>query len=485
MPSLFKTSASGIVWLIVQSGAARLIGFLAQLILARLLMPSDFGVIALAQSVAAIITVLTGFGLDDVIMSRSRLLRLWLAPAFWASLSFSLLGAALLFVGSPIAVHLYRSPALTGLLGILAVSMPLTALCVVPDACLRANLKFRFVAVYGTAEFIGIQAATVLFAWFGFGPYSFVLPVPMAAIVKAAVFWTAARPPVVWKFRRQQTRLILLSGSAVFGQKLLTAMRNNADYALLGIVATKSSVGLYFLAFKLAAMPVYTLANGITGALFPAFAQLRGDPKRQLTAALCASRIIAFAVLPFSFLQAALSGPVIHIFFGVKWQGASSLVSILSVGLAFDLVPCVLGSMMSANGKFRLQWLFSLFSFPVFAMLIVIGWFAHGTTGVAAGVAAFFVIVAPIYSYFAARSFGARVSDILKIYVPPTLCAGVAVGSARMIASLPGVRDHELEVLIVTSVLGGILYILLSLLFSRAPMSDTVDRFTLLLARTS
>ncbi len=485
MRSLTKESASGMAWLLMQSGGGRVIGFFAQILLARLLTPADFGDIALVTSVAAVISTLVGFGVDDVVLSRSRKLHVWVTPAFWVSLSFSLLGAIALLAASPLVVRLYRNHALFGLLAVLASSLPLGALATVPNACLRARLRFRFIATYATLELLGTQLLTISLAWRGFGAYSFVIPIPLAALARTIVFWYAARPPKGSRLRWWQLRILLRSGSTVFGQKLMTSLRENGDYLLLGVLARKSEVGLYFMAFRLAAVPVYTLVNSMSGVLLPTLARLRGEPVRQRAAALSASRAVALAVIPLSFLQAAVSGSLLRVFFGAKWEGAAGMLSILTLGLAFDAIPCVAGALLTANGRFGAQWRWSVVSIPAFFFLISAGGIAWGALGVAMGVAVFFMLSAPGYSYFALRFSGCSVRDVADIYLPPTVCSAAAVGLALGVARLPHLQGRDLTTIAVICGFTLVTYTLSVRWLSPAATQEAMQKLALIWGRAA
>ena len=97
-------------------------------------------------------------------------------------------------------------------------------------------------------------------------------------------------------------------------------------------------VGAYFFAFRLAIQPVQLLAGNLSNVLFPILAQLRGDPARQGEAALKASRVLSYVVMPYCFLQAAVAKPLLTLVFADKWLAAIPLMQILSIGLAFDAV---------------------------------------------------------------------------------------------------------------------------------------------------
>lgn len=484
MRSLTKESVTGFAWLLLQTGSARVIGFCAQILLARLLAPADFGDIALVTSLGAVIATLAGFGVDDVVLSRSRCLHVWVTPAFWVSLGFSLVGACALLAFAPFAAQVYSSRTVPGLLAILASSLPLGALATVPRAYLRTQLRFRFMAAYATAELLATSLLTIILAWRGHGAYGFVIPIPLAALVRAIVFWRVAQSPRAGKPRRWHVRVLLRSGATVFGQKIVTSLRENGDYLLLGVMARRSEVGLYFMAFKLAAVPVYTLVSSMAGVLFPALAQLRNEPARQRAAALSASRAVALTVIPLSFLQAALSPSLLHVFFNERWAGAAAMLSILTLGLAFDAIPCVASSLLTANGKFREQWFWSVASIPAFFLLIGAGCKMGGGVGVALGVAVFFMLSAPSFSYYALRLSGCTWRDVAVIYLPPTICSAAAVCFGLLVARVPQIYGRDLAMIAVVGAISLLTYPFAVRWLSPAATRDAMRKLSLMWGRT-
>ena len=205
----------------------------------------------------------------------------------------------------------------------MAINLPLGAASTVPVVKLRAELNFRYLGSYATAETVAIQF------WLpspvpprGLGAYSFVLPLPVAAGIKAIIFWWKAPLPIRPGHRRLQYRHLVGSGLMVLSTRVMIAAVNQGDYIVLGLLASQSVVGVYFFAFRLAAQPLQMLAGSFGGVLFPAFRQLENDPARQMDAALRASRILAYSITPVCFLQAAEAGPLLHLMFGNRWNGA-------------------------------------------------------------------------------------------------------------------------------------------------------------------
>ena len=233
--SLRRSALIGTSWLLAQNLGTRVISFASQIILAKLLAPGDFGTIGLALTVTTLASVVANFGVDDVLLQRQKSLRFWASAGFATSLGLSLLSFLGVVMLAPAAASIYRAPVLLRLLPLMAIAMPLTALSTVPMAKIRADLNFRFLAAYTTAELAGIQLLTIALAVSGFGVYSFAIPVPVMALVRAIAFWWTARPQF-GRLRLRQLRMIGANSAAAFGTKILTACVSQGDYFVLGLV---------------------------------------------------------------------------------------------------------------------------------------------------------------------------------------------------------------------------------------------------------
>jgi len=141
---LSRSALIGTSWLLVQNAGTRVISFGSQIILAKLLAPSDFGNIGLALTVTTLASVVANFGVDDVLLQRQRTLRFWASPAFVTSLGLGLFSFLAVVGIAPLAALIYRSPILLSILPLMALALPLTALSTVPTAQIRARLDFGF-----------------------------------------------------------------------------------------------------------------------------------------------------------------------------------------------------------------------------------------------------------------------------------------------------------------------------------------------------
>jgi O-antigen/teichoic acid export membrane protein len=456
--SLTRSSVFGVAWLLMQNAGGRAIGLLGQLVLAGLLHPADFGVVALAYSVATVIGTLASFGIDDVLLSRVRKIKLWVRYAPLLNLALAMAGAAVTLAAAPAATAIYANSLVGSLIAILALGVPFTALSAVPSVILQSQFRFRFLAIYSTLELAAVQIATIALALANFGAYSFVIPFPLAAAAKAIIFWRVTNTKLAWKIRPWVWKHLLSAGFAVFGQRLFLEVRNNADRIVLGLLASDAVVGLYFFAARLAVVPTYTLIASLGRVLLPALAHLRSDPVRQLAATLRASRLMALVVLPLAMLQSVLAAPLLHLLFGEKWMGSVPPLQILSIGLAFDVVPCVAGMLTSANGKFRFQLAWTALPLPFFLVLIICGGWLGSATGLAFGVAIFYVLFAVAYTYSALRSFGCSIGAVLQIYIIPLGCSLLAIGPPAALLQLGYLAGSDLGSIIAITAWSGVVY---------------------------
>lgn len=444
--------------MLAQSAVARICSLFNQLALAVLLQPVDFGLIGLAYTVTTLASCLVNVGLDDVLLQRPTVLGLWIGPAFWINMLLALAAGAVVVIVAPFAASIYHTPDLTGLLALLALAIPLGALASVPGIILRARMQFGFVAAYGAAELFVQTLMTVGLAEYGFGAYSFAIPAPVLALARAVVWWLLVAGIQNLRPKRKRWRYLVRSTTTVFITRLIVTSIEQGDYVVLGLIASQQAVGGYYFGFRLAAQPLWILAGNLCNVLYPVFTQLSVEPKRQGEAALKASTLLSFCVIPFAFVQAAVAAPLVMVLFSEKWMSSIPIIRLLSIGLALDAVSWVARTLLSARGEFTTGLLYLLIQAPIFFFLVVAGALLGGAEGVAWGVCSFYVFTQPIYVYSVYKRFGIKSTDVVLLYVKPICYAATSVGSGLALSALPWMSDHPLLQAAIISTAGVGLY---------------------------
>ena len=462
-----NSALRGLAWILAQSAIARVCSLLSQLALAALLRPNDFGLIGLTYTITNIVSTLLNVGVDDVLLRRPRSLKLWVGPAFWMSLGLATAAGVLVIAIAPFAAVIYRAPEVVGLVAVIALSMPIGALASVPTLILRSRMQFRVIATYGAVEILAQSTLTVFLAWQGFGAYSFVLPIPIFALVRSVVLWRVLAYTARYRPKLKRWRHLLGDTAANFGCRVVMALTGQGDYVVLGLFASQAAVGVYYLGFRLAAQPLWTLAGGINSVVYPTLVQITDDPARQGKMALMASNLLSFCVMPLALLQAAVAAPVVAMFFNQKWASLVPIIQILSIGFCFDVVSWIAGALMAARGEFLAGFLILLMEMPVFFIFVVIGERLDGAVGVAWGVCAYYVVTQPVFVGYVYRKLGLTLWQIALIYLRPATYASISVAAALAISLLPMLDGRPLARAVIICTVTMIIY--LALVRSLAP----------------
>lgn len=476
-PSIGQTAVRGMVWMAGQTAVSRVVSLFAQVVLGWLLLEEHFGLSRMASSIVVLAAVLTSPGIDEVLVRRHRRQERWLTPAFWMSGAAGLLGAALMLASAPLGAWYYDARQVMGMVAVLAIGAPLNAIAQVPMAKLRGELRFRAVAAINAFEVISLQLMMLLFAWLGFREYSFVLPAPIVAAVRAAVLWWWARPKIRWQPQFGRWRYLVGDGAAVLATRVTLTVVTMADALVLGVLANQAVVGLYFFAWTLCSQPVRLAAGAISAALFPALSRLQGEPARHAAATMRAVRLLTAVAFPLCLLPAALAEPLFHGLLAERWWPAVPIVRVLSLGLAFDAASWLIFPVLYSRGQFNRGLWVMLIIAPVYFGAVIVGALVGGALGVATALLVYYAGAGPVMVHLVLRDAGARPADTVMMYLRPLALSVFSVGCAWGVTLLfPAGRAGSVAALVVAGMVGLAVHAVVMRLFTRDDWDELLAR---------
>ena len=430
---LGRRATAGMTWLGLQQIVARAIGFIGQLVLALLLTPEHFGLIALAMTITAFFLIVADFGIENILVQRQRAFSVWRSHGFWLSATSGIALGSILALLGPVFARLYDTPEVTGLVLTLALAVPATALGIVPLARLRLEMRFGRIAGIMVVETLALQIVSVTLAYLTFGAYSFAIATSFVAALKTCLLWFSCPQKIRLRIDIRRWTFLILSGLNMVGTRLVDTFKGQADLVALGIVATANSAGWYFFAYRLAYQPLRILAASVSSVMVPALSTLKDDYRDQSAKALRVSRLLAFAIMPVCFLQIALAEPFIDLFFGDRWLPSVPIIQILCLGLAFEGVSWVAQALMMARGSYRELFRLSLiFSLTLIGFIVVFAFFftwGSPEIRVAAALTAFYCFVQPLFSVIVYRSARISFFTVLKLHLLPAAISGISVAA--------------------------------------------------------
>ncbi|MDX9911678.1 MAG: lipopolysaccharide biosynthesis protein [Phycisphaerales bacterium] len=447
--NLGQKTARGMAMLTAQTLLGKVISSLGQLVLAWILVPEAFGLVALAYTVMSFSRIIEQIGLREILIRAQDRFERWENSAMWLAGLLGLGVGVVTLATAPLAATLFEAPGITGLIWVLAAATPFWSLSQICEAKLERDLRFARVTTIQFGAQTGQVVLSVVFALIGFGAYSFVAPRLVVGIVKLVYVWRMVRPRVRKSPQLHRWGALVRQGLPITGAVLFQTITANADYFVLGLIATKAVVGFYFFAFNQSTQIVQIFASNLMRVMVPSLSTLKDDPKRQVDAFLRGTRLLACAAAPLCVMQAACAGPTLRLLYGERWVEAIPLLQILSSAAVFGFISWPTISLLMAQGRYTTRMVLTGCAAGVFTLVVTIGAlvgreFEAPALGAAIAVACYRVVMSPMQAYVACRSAGVRWATILHVFFMAALGAGLTIGPAWWLGTtLPGLVLHD------------------------------------------
>jgi len=321
--------ARGLTWTMLHTWGGQLLSLLVFLVLARLLTPDQFGLVALAAVFVAFAQLIVDQGFGDAIIQRPGVTRAHLDTAFWVAV---VTGGVTSLAGILLAgwiADLLQQPALAPILRVLSLAFMVSALSSTQMAILRRELAFRSLALRGLAALFGGGVVGVTMAFMGFGAWALVGQQVASTLISAIALWRVSpwRPGlnVSWPIFRE----LFGFGINVVGSDTLIFLSRNSDNLLIGVFLGPTALGIYAVAYRILDTSQKVLVGVAMRLAFPALARLQTEPDRMRRAYLKMTRIGGSAILP-GYIGFALVAPEMTVFlFGHRWAESGPVASVL------------------------------------------------------------------------------------------------------------------------------------------------------------
>ena len=394
--SVGTRAAKGAAWVFSFKILERLIGFVSTLILARLLVPADFGIVAMATSVIAILEIFTTFNFETAIIQRPVATRADYDTAWTLNMLLGLgTAVAMLAIAYPVSVF-YREPALVPVIMALALVPLLQNFYNIGITEYRKKLEFQPDFVFQVSKKASAFAITVPLA-FAFRSYwALVAGIVGSQLVGTFVSYRLhefrPRPSLA------STRSLLSFSVWTLIASAMSTLRLRLSHLVLGRVGGATSLGTFTMASDIATLPTTELVMPINRAVFPAYAQIAGDRDALARAYLAVLGVVALFVTPAAAGLIAVAPVAVPVLLGPAWMGVTPLVAPLALfGLSMALQTNS-GSVYLALGRPGLYAAIGGLMLLVMAVLIVPLTRARGSEGAAlsclvVGMVSFFVMV--------------------------------------------------------------------------------------------
>lgn len=416
-------TARGVAWVTFARLGGQVVQFAASIVLARLLLPSAYGLVAIVWTFTGFAFLFNDLGIGAALVQSKRITEADASTAFLMNAAVGVVLTLLVLALSGPLAALVHQPGVASLLALASVAFMLSN-TTVPTALLERRMRFRAVAIIDfTTTALGL-AISVCAAALGAGAKSLVIG-PLFTMASGTVvsFLVAGWLPRARPTRESAHKLFTF-GKHVTGFNVVNYWARNGDNLLIGRFVGASELGLYNRAYMLMLMPVSQVTGVLGRVLLPVFSAMQDDPARLRAAVLRVSRASGALFFPLVLGLAATAHNFVLVAFGARWRGAISLVAILAVSAAPQIISAMSGLLSQAVGRTRLlsTWGNLSSGSVIVAILIGLPW---GAEGVAIAFAARAYLLLPLSLATAKLSTGIGTMAFIRASSGPFAAAAV------------------------------------------------------------
>lgn len=400
MPSKFARQAAGAAWWSAVEIASRYgVQFLVTLVLARLLLPSDFGLAALLVIFTSLGAILVDSGFGTALIQRQRTSPDDETTVFLFSSVTGLLLCGSIAFGAPSIADFFHAPSLSPLLQLASLTLVCSGAGAVPDALLTMRMDFRARTLAQLAASLVSGVVAVTLALENKGVWCLAWQLVTAAAVRTSCLWLFSGWRPSGSFSRTSLFGLGRFGSFMLLSSLLNAVYMQLQPLLIGRLFDTRSLGFFTLAQSSQQAPLSLVGGVLTRVGLPVFSSLAHHPSRLLEALRPILRLSMFVFVPCMVGIALTSRPLVTLVYGVRWLPAAPILSILALAGVLWPVHVLNLEAIKAQGRSDLFFRLALVKISLSIGLVVLGspW---GALGVAWATLVASIINAAINTYY-------------------------------------------------------------------------------------
>jgi len=423
----------GAITLLAQAGRI-VVGFCSTVVLARLLTPFDFGLVAMAVAVVGVADLLRDFGLSTAAIQAAELSKAQQNNLFWVNSMVGLLcGIGVYLCSFPIA-GFFDQPELVGVIQALAVTFFLGGVATQFKVQINRQLRFGRLAVIELGApltgFLGALALSFVTRTYWVIVAQLLITAVVGLVLSIALSgWWPGLPK-----RSGNIRRLLSVGVDLFGTQLVAYVAKNVDSIAIGRFWGASQLGIYDRAYQVLVVPLNQLNAPLSRVAIPIFSRIAKQQQRFAAAIRTAQLMSTYLTGTVFALVAALATPVVAMLFGDQWLAAAPVLAILAIGGIFRSLMQVCFWIYTSQGLTRPQLKFYLVAQPVLVVVILCG-LPWGIIGVAVGHSIGYLLYWVASIWWVGRISGLDVTPLVLDAIRALLLFAAPVGLAAFLAA--------------------------------------------------
>lgn len=456
---------SGMIWKFGERFIAQGVSFVVSLVLARILVPEDYGVVAIINIFITIADVLLSSGLNTALIQKKDADDLDFSTIFYCNLFLGVLLYIVLFIAAPFLAMAYNMPILTNSIRVFSLRLPIASFQSIQVAYVSKRMdfkKFFFSTITGTlvSAVVGIAMALK-----GFGVWALISQYMTNTVIDTLFLFVTVRWRPSLKFSWDRAKPLIKYGSRVMCTDLIGTLFNNLGDFIVGVKYTSADLAYYTKGKQLPILFKNNISTTLVSVLFPGISQVNDNGERVKNISRKSVRLLTYIIYPIMIGLLALTTPLTIFLYTEKWLPMVPYVMIICVEAIFSIPGTIALQTVKAIGRSDLMLKVEFIKKPILLASILIA-IRYGVFAIALTLPVNSFLELLINGILTHKTVGYSVGELIKDSVPALIMSGIMGAGVHLVTLLT--FDSLIIELIVGVITGIVLYILMSL-FTRNP----------------
>lgn len=433
----FKSqTVTGLFWSFIDIFASQGIQFIVLMILARLLLPEDFGVIGLTLIFIAISNTIIDSGFSQALIRKNNVTQKDYSTVFFFNLLMSFILFISLFFIAPFISHFFNEAQLTGILRIVSIGLIINSLGIIQKVILIKKINFRVQSIINAISTIISGIIAIIFSMQGFGVWSLVFQNLSLQIIQSLLLWIINRWTPSFLFDIVSFKKMYGFGSKLLLSNLIDTLYNNLFSILIGRLYPASQLGFYTNAVKLRDVVTNSTTSALQRVTYPVLSNLQANLTQLKDGYITIIRTSSFMMFPIMTGLIAISDTLIPLLFGEKWIESILYFKLLCIaGMLYPLHAINL-NILQVKGRSDLFLILEIVKKVVLTLLIALSlFFSLGIVGLISAAIVSSYLSLFLNAYYSSReiaySFLQQLRDILPVFIISILMGVIVYSIGR------------------------------------------------------
>lgn len=469
--NLKQKTKKGLVWSMIERFATQGVQFLFGIILARLLSPNDYGVIAMPLVFLAIAQCIIDSGFSTALIRKPELTEDDLSTAFYFNLGVGILCYAVLFFTSPLIADFYHIPILSSLLKVTALAVLFNPLCAVQQAILTRKIDFKTQAIVSLSGAVVSGIVGLYMAYNGFGVWSLVFQQVGGYVMRTILLWVLGKWKPKRKWSWESFHYLWGFGSKMLGSGLLDTIYNNIYPIVIGKYFSAQDLGNYTRAQQFSSLPSSNVTGVLQRVTFPVLSSIQNEDERLAKNYRKILKLSAFLVFPMMLMLSAIANPLVRILLTDKWIGCVILLQIVCFQMMWYPIHAINLNLLTVKGRSDLFFRLEIFK-KIMGVCIMFITIPHGIIWMVSGGIVSSMLSLIINTYYTGKlinvGYFKQMGDLFPIF-------GVSFIMWLIVHAILYLSSNLYCQLVLGISLGAIVYLIGAKIFLKAEFNDALS----------